>query len=923
MVRYTHISSPVQAPGLVVLAEGRDAKATAEARGRTFEDFFARLLQVFGFEDPRREDLRVVRDGIEIDVTATHTLTRRRAVAELKAYSAPVPVSHLKQFAGAFAAENSDDIDAFFVAAPHLTADGIAFAKRLSAKYHNFKYLGSGDIVKLLQDAGELPSPTDLDLHADLTAVVTPHGLALAARALDVQTRRPVSISCWTTAGPPSEALLKLLRESNFASGLPVRPPDRAAVASLVPCGPEAPRVVTVRGSEDDFEYQFPASPQFFVGREPILDELLEKLSAPTARSQVLVINAQSGWGKSSLALKLAGAVEERKGVALVVDSRSIDRPEFLAAALEQAARRAVDRGLLELPERSAFTGPSSALDTLTRATWASDRGRLLIFFDQFENVFRSSELTRAFRDLALMTAETNLPLALGFAWKTDLVGWTEDHPYALRDDIRAMARVAVLEPFSPSEVRTLLRRLERRLGTPLSGELRTRLTEYSQGLPWLLKKLLGHALTQIHRRSVTQEQLLAQDLNVHALFESDLAGLTAQERVALRLIARSAPVPVIELEGVVSQEVLRGLIHQRLAVQVGERIDVYWDIFRDFLTTGRVAIDDSYVLRQGPAAVGRLLRAAIEAGGDLTIAEAAARLKTTQMVVHNYWRELRMLRVADDAPGVIRIDRQILDAPDRETAVRHRVSSGLRRHKIYGLVMRLIDDHGGRLAMVDLASQLRQAFPTVEAKDSSWLSYARVFSQWLAYGGLVLQERDTDICLPRDENIEHRRLRLTEGKASPSKLKRVFPGASCGPAIKLIQTLGDEPSNLSDNARRSATRDLLVLGVVERGDEETLVLAARDVLSTDRQIDTKVLRRLVEQQPGCAAALAALEADPELDPAAVGGILRDACRAAWTEHTTVGVGKAMRSWARGCGVATSARALPPQAGSDQESLFS
>ena len=914
----------VQAPGLIVLGDGRDAKTENEARGRVFEDFFARLLSLYGFVDPRREYLRVRQDGIEIDIRARHRLTQRTAIAELKAYSAPVPVGHLKQFAGTFAAEADDNVDAFFVATPHLSAEGVEFARRLEKKYENFKYLGASDVVALLQERELLPSPSDTDQHADLTAVITPHGLALAARLLDPTTRRPIAISCWTLDGQPSQALLELLGRSQFAAGLPVEAPGRASTAIALPPASEAPSVVSVRGSTDDFEYQVPASPQYFVGRESVLTDLLQGFSHTERRGEVVVINAQSGWGKSSLALKLAGAIEEVGGAALVVDTRTAEDPSFVVAALEAAAHRAEEAGLLRLSANATFTSASTALESLGAAKWLQRESRLLVFFDQFENIFRSQELTRHFRDLALQVREVRVPLVVGFAWKTDLVGWTEDHPYALRDDIRDVARNVVLEPFTAKEVRTLLRRLERRLATPLHAELRKRLGEYSQGLPWLLKKLLGHVLDQVERQGVSQDVLLAQDLNVSTLFANDLAVLTPPEETALRHIARSAPVPVIELEGVVPQEVLGVLIHRRLVVQVGARIDVYWDIFRDFLISGRVAIEDSFVMRYGPTSVGRLLRTALDQGGDMSVAEAGDVLATSSTVVLNLSRELRLLRLARESPGRVVLDPKLVTADDREQLARTTVARAMRRHKVFGLVTTLVEKHGGRVTMQQLAAELPSAFPAVEAKPKSWGSYARCYVQWLDYAGLVIQERDGRIRLPREDERRERVVGLTVKNPGPARLKRVFPGASAGPAMHLLRRLAGQPlPPLSANASSAAARDLGALGLVERPDVgSTLRLTDRSIITDSGDVDDARLRRLVEDQPGCRAALEALDRDPELEPHAVGAILREAYGAGWRDQTTKGVGKAMRSWARRCGVRTQARSLPQEPTVDHPTLF-
>ena len=122
------------------------------------------------------------------------------------------------------------------------------------------------------------------------------------------------------------------------------------------------------------------------------------------------------------------------------------------------AALDAETAGVLKLRSNASWASLSSSLRTLKEARWSG--GPLVVFFDQFENVFRDESLTREFRDLCLSARDLSDHLLIGFAWKTDLVGWTENHPYQLRDEIRTNATVLTLGPLGVQEVDTLLTRI-------------------------------------------------------------------------------------------------------------------------------------------------------------------------------------------------------------------------------------------------------------------------------------------------------------------------------------------------------------------------------------------------------------------------------------------------------------------------------
>ena len=890
---------------VVVLAEGASAGEVSDKRGHLFEAFVAKLLATQGYGEPRSENLNTTSEGIELDVEAYHSVTRQRIICECKAYTSNIRAPLLNSFLGKFALARADDerLHGLFVGLPRLTAQAKEQAESAQSKLPGFRYLGSYEICRLLGKAEILPTWEDgPTIKTDPTVVITEHGIVMAACELDPETRRGRRWLVWSRNGRVPDPIISLI-ERELAKGLPVSPMGgQRAIVPVRVASP--PTIIEVKGSSSDFEYQLPAAPEFFVGRKNLWQTLLDKIVSRTAGGSV-VINAKSGWGKSSLVLRLQREIEKIGGVALVVDSRTAERSDYVSGAIERAIRKAADRKILQLPAEPAFSTLQSVVQTLKGAKWNTPTKPLFVAFDQFENVFRNLDLTREFRDLALLVRDLHAPLTISFSWKTDLVDWVEGHPYRFRDEIRDASFVAVLDPFGPREVETLLRRLEKSLGNKLNRDLRQRLREYSQGLPWLFKKLAGHVLTEVGR-GVPQEQLARQALNVQGLFESDLARLSPGEESVLRRIAESAPIAVADLDdGIASGVVLESLLHQRLVVQVGNRIDTYWDTFRDFLNTGRVAIEDSYVVRYSPLGAGRLLRVVVAAGGVVSVPDAAAEMNTSATVVFNYARELRMFGVLNSETNQVVLESEIINSLDRESVVRARVARALRRHKMYKLVIETLNQEN-IVSLQRFASMLPAEFPTVEAKNDSWLTYARSFCQWLEYAGLVRLRRDGVIGIAGDDDEPP--LRLLSGTV-PVRVRSGFPGNNPGPSLQLLRHLSDPSSHSrpSNNGFKRAVRDLTLLGVVEKDSGGRIVLSNQNLV-LDGTVDVQRLRTVVERQRGMREAFEHLMSDPSAPPKVLGEEHRDRLGADWVDSTTFSSGKFIRAWARACGIPTRLR---------------
>jgi hypothetical protein len=457
---------------------------------------------------------------------------------------------------------------------------------------------------------------------------------------------------------------------------------------------------------------------------------------------------------------------------------------------------------------------------------------------------------------------------------------------------------VVHLQPLGAKEVDTLLRRLEKEIDDKLHPDLKSRLREYSQGLPWLLKKFAGHLISEI-RGGVDQVTLVGEALNIRNLFEADLAQLDPTQTEALKSIARYAPVPASEVMERVPAHVVNSLIDRRLIIQVGEQLDTYWDIFRDFLVTGSVPIEDSYILRQSPTSVWRLLKPLLENQGELAVSQVAQMLSTSENAIYNLSRELRLMGCLSHVPNTVKLAAEILDSPDREAQILARMSSSLRRHKAFSMFQKLAERNDGVVTVNALARQLPSAFPAVAVTQKTWVTYTRVFCAWFHYVGLAVFNGQ-DLRPLEDGSIASRRLERYSKRKSPNI---VFPASAAGPAVEFARKLTDGSIHYTDLTARQkkAVLELKQVNVVMVGPDK-IVSIVGDVLDSNQKLDMVKLEEWLRFHPGFDAGLTVIESDPKASTAAVGKAANEAMGGHWTETGEFTSGKYLRSWARQLG---------------------
>ncbi|MDG4831560.1 restriction endonuclease [Solwaraspora sp. WMMD1047] len=915
---------------IVVIADGVTDSVRNNNKGHLYERFIALLLREYGYDTPGEKHMNPTSEGIELDVEVSNSFTGRTAVVECKAYSTNVSAQALTSFYGKLKMEQevNPDVEGYLFVLPRLVKPGHEKAKAAQERNPMFHYYDAQQVVEFLVDRG-LVRPAHLVLPSDVVPsdpviVITEDGLYSCATVLDPYSRRPEYILVWGRY-PDSvvpETAKRLIETSEYGNGLGVRPIDDNHVFSPTRSSSDFPRpvVVTVRGSSEDFEYEFPASPEFFVGRRNTVSEMTRILEAGKGS---LVLNAPSGSGKSSLALKLKDMLEERGGFGIVIDSRTASSPLFVTEALRIAAQRAEEAGLIVLPADSSWASLQSATATIDRATW-NRRQPLMIFFDQFENVFQDVPTTREFRDLTFVAQELMRPVLLGFAWKTDIVGWTESHPFHLRDEIREKSVKVTLSPMGARDIDGLLRRLRKRLGQDIIRELSQRLREYSQGLPWLFKKFAGHVIREIEERGTTQEQLVSEAINIQSLFESELSLLNPTEQDALRYVASNAPVSALEVTERYGSAVITSLLHaKRLLVAVDEKLDTYSDIFRDFLKFGRVSIQDSYTIGLNPQAVAPVVVEVMKAGGDLAIADVATAVGATTGSIVNTSRTLRLLGISVFEPNRIRLAQAIVGSVDQEAVLRRTVADAMKQHKAYSTFLRLAERHSDGIDIPLFASELAQAYPAIDKRsERTWATYARAFALWFEYAGIA-QLDNHNLRLPSEDHAGKGTLLMTS-RLRAIRVESINGGP--GPSLRLLELASRRAVKVDELSRgqQRAARNLRVLGLVQEQHRDVL-LPAPDVFVEGKLAGPALLRGLLTL-PGGPRAVSLLEGDPTVDNLSLGRALIEGPPARLKDSTIELNGKHFRSWARQAGVSIArARAVdtvPTPDVSERDSLF-
>jgi len=886
-------------------------------KGNLLEQLAEELLRVQGYTVSTQ--VRVT--ASELDLLCTHKVSGKQIYVECKAHRDTLSANILTNLLGTV--EFHDYSEGWLISTGPLGKDAKGFLSEWEQKtrekrerlsiYHPHRVIDALVSAKMLLEPPSIEASrilSDQWTAGEWTLLISPWGRYWACPTLVNGVPSGVLVFHATNGSQilDDELLIKL----NSADSSLVELDFSAMGQSATEGEGQQPRtdeqrtaaVVEVEFGEKWTDYR-PARPEHFVGRVKVQRSILRFFADVKKRrtdSRVFAVKGDSGLGKSSLVAKLRavaqGSKKPGKLFLYAVDVRAASNSSYVYASFLAALRNAASNGFGTQNDLqvSNYADPLQS-DSIRQFLAECERKHELVIlvFDQFEELYSKPALFPVFDEIrklmfSALSASTNL--VLGFAWKTDTTV-PQDHPaYHMWHQLADHRYEVFLSPFSHADAEHSLRLFESELGERLRPELRRYLIENSQGYPWLLKKLCIHLYDQMQAGS-SQSQLEDTALDIGSLFDRDLSDLTAPQTACVKLVAEHAPIDWYEVLETAGADVVRELQQRRLVIRRGDKLNLYWDIFRDYVLAGTVPSIPFTYIPQAPS-IAALLRVALQLdpAEPKTLAVISKKADFSESTVRNIIHDLEQFGIAQ-----VQGDSALLDSHMKEldpSAVLARIRVVFRRHALTSL---LKENNSAKPAyQAQLVQYLKRLNPTAQHHSRTWKTYANRMCLWMSTLG-YLQRRNSgflyddrgDISREDAQHFRGERKRVVFiGDASPSRVVEALDYLQANGAQSFVR--------MKSLGFRNACAVLYRFQLIE-------LTPAHDYRVVEGIIDgcssTECVWEKVQKEDAVMCVVEHLLNKPVALPVEIGRMIAERFERTWTKASCVRVGNSLRQWAR------------------------
>lgn len=781
--------------------------------------FFEKLCaQILSKQSYAIESMEIRKSGMEVDIEARHTPSDKKIYVECKFYNNKYTLeSSILDLCFSQSFRGGHDAIALF-STVKLGKDAQAVLEDYKKRKVDFSFYDTQEILNSLIVSGLVKDIQANDLKPNysnatllLHPEISPHWLYQ-----EIEDGTPIHLvyqSLGSTAS--AERLRKILDKENIFLGLDLKNIN-ADNGVEKPSTYQTKEIVSNIILADDIMDYKPCRPQDFVGREDIQKEIWEFLDAVREHRtdcRILSLTGSSGNGKSSLVANLAHRFTnikwKNKFFLYPVDIRSARGPRFVAEVVTKAFNSALKEKFIDLNLSFKVENINEILngaDFNSCDSYLRDNNKvLIIFFDQFEEVFMKEDLFtlfEAFKRFGLDIAGEKTNLVLGFSWRNGIFLGDDNPAYSLWNELKDHRIEKKLKLFDERDSSQMISTFERSESIKLTSPLKRRLIQQAQGYPWLLKKLCIHLFKKINE-GISQELLLINQLQIKTLFDEDLERPN-REVDCLKYVALNSPVNRYQTTQEFGEGTVSRLISDRLLIKTGEKISVYWDVFRDYLKTNEAPIISwAYMPTTNISSALKLLKL-IDETSSPTYEDLIDSSNYSRGTLQNIMMDLQSFSLVKKLDnGVFQITTDIDQVPKK-------VRDQLLGHSVYIRCLEHIKFFDSDFIKL---SEVNEIVNDIYPKSKNTNHYLiRIFS-WLKFAGLVNQVGHS-IRLHKSDTYSPE-----YGNPDNKSRDSLFVAASTFEnAVILIQRLRNEVEIDSKEAGiRNVILDLINLGICTR----------------------------------------------------------------------------------------------------------
>lgn len=660
--------------------------------------------------------------------------------------------------------------------------------------------------------------------------------------------------------------------------------------------------IIEVEFGERWFDYR-PARPEHFVGRKTAQRELLQfftDVKKCRTDSRIFAIKGDSGIGKSSLVAKMRDVAKDSQKpnnlFLYAVDMRAANDATYVSSAVIKALKSAASHGFghQDNLEISNYTDPIQSESIRAFLSECDRKHELIILvFDQFEELYSKPELFTVFEEtkrlmFSAIAASSNL--VLGFAWKTDSTV-PQDHPaYHMWHQLSDHRFEVSLKTFSHSDAKQSLNIFETELGEKIRPELRRYLLENSQGYPWLLKKLCIHLYEQM-QNGLSQHEMANRSLDIASLFDQDLNSLTDLEMGCLKLVAKNAPMDWYEVLESAGHDVVQSLQNKRLLIRRGDKLNLYWDIFRDYVLSGTVPSIPFTYIPQSPS-LDALLRVSLElddAEGK-SLQQLASGSELQESTVRNIIHDLDQFGIIDIADNKITIDNHLTDLSVRSLLSNIRIL--FKRHALTELLKK--NNSVKTAGTEQLIAYLKYINPTAQHHIRTWTTYAQRMAMWLQVLGLITLANNKVIYHDQGDIVEG-----DVGKGSRARKRIVFIGdtspAKVVEALDILKNGTRSKVSMQNAGYRNACAVLYRFRLIELTSAGEFRIPE---YSTANRLSVESVWAEANKEDSLRMVISKLKKEPSMAPVQIGSFVAESFGRDWKEASRIRIGNSLRQWA-------------------------